>query len=234
MKLWPWLFGRGETRSTRPPEDDDAPASRTPVVMIKIGGSLLDLPDLGARLWKVRTSRPDDVAAFLAGGGRTTDAVRDYQKIQRFSDDSAHWAAMHALAINTILLRETFERFLPVEKIPPYMGPRHTFERLHPPGVVLADPLGFLTDRDAGERFRSLPATWDLTSDSIAAVMASELRAAELILLKSRPAPNLATRAEAVRDGGVDPLFATYAAPIERVTWINLRDDPTRETELVK
>jgi 5-(aminomethyl)-3-furanmethanol phosphate kinase len=69
-----------------------------------------------------------------------------------------------------------------------------------------------------------LPHSWDVTSDSIAARLARQLGAQELVLLKSAPLPPCVNRLEAVRMGLVDPAFPVAAEGIRRVLYLNLRD----------
>jgi hypothetical protein len=67
--------------------------------------------------------------------------------------------------------------------------------------------------------------TWDTTSDSIAARVATMLGAHELVLLKSSSIPSGATRDAAVRLGLVDPVFPNTSQFLERVSYVNLRDE---------
>ncbi len=69
---------------------------------------------------------------------------------------------------------------------------------------------------------QDLPQTWDVTSDSIAARLAKELRADELVLLKSQDAP--CQDSQRLSDVGyVDPRFPHVACGIPRIRYVNLR-----------
>ncbi len=58
-----------------------------------------------------------------------------------------------------------------------------------------------------------LPKAWDVTSDTLAAWLAGELKADRLILVKSVDPPSAAeTAADLAAAGIVDPLFPHYAA----------------------
>ena len=68
------------------------------------------------------------------------------------------------------------------------------------------------------------PENWDTTSDSLAAKLAVQTGADELVLLKSRGLP---TPAPALEYWGasdlVDPRFPSIASRIPNVRWVNLR-----------
>jgi hypothetical protein len=74
-------------------------------------------------------------------------------------------------------------------------------------------------EAESGDR---LPASWDVTSDSIAAWLASRLNADELVLLKSIDLPP-AGIAAAVRSGAVDRYLANLLGASTKLTWVNLR-----------
>ena len=59
-----------------------------------------------------------------------------------------------------------------------------------------------------------LPATWDVTSDTIAARIAEHLQARTLVLMKSMSAPVGTTREAAARMGLVDPMLPRAARSI--------------------
>jgi hypothetical protein len=71
-----------------------------------------------------------------------------------------------------------------------------------------------------------LCASWEVTSDAIAARIAVHLEVQSLVLLKSTPLPDGATRAAAARLGLIDPMFPSVARLISDVEYVNLRSDP--------
>ena len=70
----------------------------------------------------------------------------------------------------------------------------------------------------------NLPASWDVTSDSIAASMAWQMAAERLILVKSAPLPPGTDRQHAAELGLVDPMFPIVARALLRVEYLNLRE----------
>ncbi len=91
---------------------------------------------------------------------------------------------------------------------------------------VLA-PRHFLDEIERSGR-DTLPATWDVTSDSIAAWLAAYFSADRLVLLKSAPLPEGADRQEAARLGLVDPMLPVVAGALSRVEYFNLHEHENR------
>jgi aspartokinase-like uncharacterized kinase len=79
-----------------------------------------------------------------------------------------------------------------------------------------------------------LPASWDVTSDAIAARLAVALGAGELALLKSAPPPSGIDRGEAARLGLVDPAFPAVSRPLERVVYLDFRSGRPVPVELAR
>ena len=95
------------------------------------------------------------------------------------------------------------------------------------PGILVAkrrdrSPCGFLEELDEG-RPDALPASWDVTTDSIAARIAVRLGAGRLALLKSADLPEGITREEAARLGLVDARFPRVARSLDQVECVFLR-----------
>lgn len=178
--------------------------------VVKVGGSLFDLPELGQRLsaWSKETGLAR--VLFVPGGGPTTNAVRELDRRHRLGEERAHWLALRALTLNAHFLAD----LLPGAAI------------VSDPGAALGAAWTILdchsfVEADDG-RPDHLPHTWSVTSDSVAARAARLARAIQLYLLKSVIAPKTADWAEAARIGYVDPFFPQAAAGLQ-VTMVNLR-----------
>src|SRR5437763_17043375 len=72
-----------------------------PLRIVKVGGSLYDLPDLGPRLraWLGPTR-----TLIVPGGGPTVEAIRVLDRVHGLGDEAAHWLALHALSVNARFL----------------------------------------------------------------------------------------------------------------------------------
>ncbi len=81
---------------------------RPSLAVIKVGGSLLDWPELPGRLTAFldgrRTSKPAERSALIAGGGPAADLIRTLDRIHGLGDQTAHLLALHALDLTAILL----------------------------------------------------------------------------------------------------------------------------------
>ncbi len=192
----------------------DQPAS--PVV-VKVGGSLYDLPGLGPllRRWLDELASP---AVLVPGGGSTADVVRDLDRRHGLNNEAAHWLALYALSLNAHFLAELLR-----DRSPIVTGEVADWPGLWRRGMLpILDAYTFA--RADESRPEHLPHCWQATSDSVAARVALTAGARRLVLLKSITIPAGMTWHEAARRGYVDPLFAGILAreSIE-VRAINLR-----------
>jgi aspartokinase-like uncharacterized kinase len=180
-------------------------ASRVEVpTVVKVGGSLLDLPLLGKRLrtWLGMQVRPPML--LVPGGGSTADAIRTLDRRHGLGEEAAHWLALRALSLNAAVL----QALLPASQV---IDDWHDAAALCRRGVVpILDAFHFacVDEECAGH----LPHCWDVTSDSLAARVAVIAQARELILLKSVTIPESMCWAKAAQCGYVDPMFAQTCA----------------------
>jgi aspartokinase-like uncharacterized kinase len=118
-------------------------------------------------------------------------------------------AQVLARLVESLVVVERPEEFKPVwcESLVPVLAPRWFMETID----AISDD--------------SLPETWETTSDSIAARLADHL-GASLVLLKSASPGAVRDRAELSRTGFLDPAFPRVSRRLERVTVVNLKDEP--------
>jgi aspartokinase-like uncharacterized kinase len=184
------------------------------LTVVKVGGSLYDLPDLQSRLRRWLDEQTDGRCLLVPGGGATADAVRRLDAIHSLGDEAAHWLALLALSMNA-----TFLTSLLRDK-PVVQHPRDA--RL---GVSILDPFAFAVLDERQNPTRSLPHNWSATSDAFAARAAVVVGAARLVLLKSVTFPPGSDWTEAGRCGFVDPVFPSVILEASRlvVEAVNLR-----------
>lgn len=201
----------------------------TPVLrrVVKLGGSLLDWPELVPALRRWIADQPLAETILVLGGGDLADVIRRADALHGLGERPAHWLCVQAMRLNATMLAG----LLPEARWPCGLesGP------LHPPraGLALLDPEAFLLQADHAPGLAPLLETWDVTSDSIAARAAVRLHADELVLLKSAsaaslvpdadtlPPPELAARL--VEAGYVDRYFADAMLGLPQVRYVNLR-----------
>jgi aspartokinase-like uncharacterized kinase len=181
-------------------------------VVVKVGGSLYDLPDLAVRLRRRLERIGPHPTVLVPGGGPTAEVARDFDHRFHLGEEAAHWLALRALSLNAHFLA----RLLPEAQVcdgPDSLGP-----------LAVLDAHAFARADDG--RPGCLPHVWDATSDSLAARVAVVAGASRLILLKSVSIPAGMDWGEAGRRGLVDPLFAgvlAQAGPGLRAEAVNLR-----------
>jgi aspartokinase-like uncharacterized kinase len=172
---------------------------RCPVI-VKVGGSLYDLPDLGRRLsaWLAELRAPHVV--IVPGGGSAADLVRTWDRQFALGEQRAHWLALRALALNAHLLASVIPAARVIEHLDNDSGPN---------GSVLCDILDMhaWAGRDERNNDDHLPHTWAVTSDSLAAHVAIRAQADRLILLKSVAIPENMDWRHAAQQGLVDQFF---------------------------
>jgi len=169
------------------------------VRVVKLGGSLLDLPDLGPRLRAYLDDQRSDgsCVALVVGGGPTTDAVRTLDRVHGLGEAVAHDLALRGLALNAHAVRALLGRGEVVSRV----------ADLVVTPLAILDPWSLLVELERAAGGPLLPHVWDATSDSVALVLAAALGATTLYLLKSvGPAGPLDPGGTHPRDV-VDPCF---------------------------
>lgn len=193
--------------------------SRKLLRVAKVGGSLFDFADLPMALRTWLDDQPG-VSVLIAGGGSFAEAVRRADAMFAIGDTTSHRLALEAMRISAELLAA----LLPEAQV------LHSLAEVH--NQRASAKVVVLHPTELSLPGCSLPQTWDVTSDSIAAYVASELRAQELVLFKSTPLPANMNRTQAAAAGLVDGYFVHAAAAFETVRWVNLRGNPVSERPL--
>ncbi|AGA25604.1 amino acid kinase family protein [Singulisphaera acidiphila] len=192
--------------------------SRRPVV-IKVGGSLLDWPELRTTLERELEARQAEPLVIVIGGGAVTDVVRDLDQVHTLGQERSHALALRSLDLTAHLLTAIVPTLVVVDRIES-LNAVWTESK-----VPILAPRIFLDEVDARSA-DPIPHAWEATSDSIAARVAVYLDSPELVLVKSAPLPHGANRRGAAQLGLVDPLFPDSARRLARVFYLNLRDSP--------
>jgi hypothetical protein len=92
-------------------------------------------------------------------------------------------------------------------------------------GIPILAPSAYLTKAEQAAPDEAPPHLWDVTSDSLAAWIAWQWPAEELVLLKSTAIVSGTPVTQLSAAGLVDPFFPALAGRIARVGWCNLRDE---------
>ena len=141
--------------------------------VIKLGGSLLAHPrHWRATLDAIERGAAGDHSVVVPGGGPFADAVRIADARLDFGDDAAHWMAIMAMDQHAHAITAALARAALVEELA---------------GIVAASEGGRIPVLAPYRWLRAvdpLPHSWDVTSDSLAAWIAGQLGASELVLIK--------------------------------------------------
>lgn len=200
--------------------------SRRQIRVVKIGGSLLDLPGLNQRIDDWISRQPFATTIWIVGGGELVEEIRRQNERGELDSEDTHWACIEKMDETATRVASWF------------------------PNWKLIDTLDGLSDQDPAENIvltplnwsrqhaSHLPKTWAVTSDSIAAQLANWIGAFELVLLKSAEPPVIPGIQAAIDCEFVDGCFfeATYGifcaptiGPSMPVRVVNLRSDAFRE-----
>jgi aspartokinase-like uncharacterized kinase len=194
------------------------------LAVVKVGGSLFDLPDLGPRLRAWLGPLDAGRVLLVPGGGASTDVIRTLDRLHALGEETSHWLAIRALTLNAHFL----QALLP--------GAAVVGDPCRPRGhqaVCILDPFPFM-QADEG-RAGCLPHRWEVTSDAIAARAAVVAGARRLVLFKAVTVPAGMGWEEAGRRELVDPWLARTlrGAPAGLVVCaVNLRTWPGQGASL--
>jgi aspartokinase-like uncharacterized kinase len=169
-------------------------------VVVKVGGSLFHLPDLGARLTRWLDELAVRDVVLIPGGGATADVIRELDRRHALGQEKSHWLALRALTLNAHFLAE----LLPCGTVIGDLDEAAARWQLRRLPVLDGHRFACADESRAG----CLPHSWEVTSDSLAVRVAHVMRGRELILLKSIDIPPGVDWHEAGRHGWVDRFFA--------------------------
>lgn len=183
-----------------------------PVTVLKLGGSLFDLPDLAPRLLEISQIAGCSHPVVVPGGGGFAEEIRKLDQQHGFEVEQSHALSIYSLSLSSRFVAGLSSRFFRVKS-----------------GTELEATWseGSLPILDVAEftvAHAPLPSSWEVTSDSIAAWIASLHPKSKLILLKSVELPQKISMEAAASAGIVDGHFPHMAASLHEVRWCSLRD----------
>ena len=187
--------------------------------VLKIGGSLFDLPDLEHRFvhWIAGGSSAKTMI-LIAGCGELADVIRERQERFHWSDEESHAMCLELLDVAAANLQAIFE-YSVIDDL----------ESKLPSPITIFRPRKWLTEVEPHAGGRVLPQNWLATTDSIAARVANVVGARKLFLLKSTlPSHSNSVRGEQLWEwagqGVVDEFFPLAVGKTPVVRLVNLRD----------
>lgn len=227
---------------------DRAVSSERARIVVKLGGSLLQRRRLGHQLhaWidaQQHRSAADERGCdlfLLVGGGSWIDAFRHWDQLHQLDPVALHWRCVAALRFSAEIVCELLRRFRPdsqwiedpqqlqqmLQVARPPVGqplPRSHNGTGQQGRVAVVVPAAFYSPQQND----LLPRDWSTTSDAIAALLAQQIQAKRLVILKSCQVPPGASLAELAELAIVDPVLPTAVGKNPGLTVTVQRLDPT-------
>lgn len=193
-----------------------------PARVVKVGGSLLDFPELVAALRHWLVAQPPANNVLVIGGGKFADAIRGADERFSIGEEPSHWLCIEALGLSARLLATILPESEQVGTFEELMSKLRHDNRARP---IVFCPRDFMHRVEPYPDNHPLPHTWSVTTDSIAARLAELIGAGELVLLKPTDPPT----DEAMNESFVDGNFPTAAKDVPNVRFVNLQAYWSRE-----
>jgi aspartokinase-like uncharacterized kinase len=170
------------------------------MIVVKLGGSLAESDALIKCLNSVEQNYQCGTVVIVPGGGAFADQVRLAQQHWQFDDQTAHRMAILAMQQMALLFKGLKSHFAiagTLTDIHKQLNQQKTV--IWSPDIIELDNAG-------------IQATWDITSDSLAAWLAGMLSARELILVKSAISDTDLSLQELAGLNIVDKTFCDFVA----------------------
>ncbi|MGZ8174220.1 MAG: amino acid kinase family protein [Methylobacter sp.] len=170
------------------------------IIIIKLGGSLSRSDTLVNCLNAVEKNYQGRAVVIVPGGGAFADQVRLAQQHWQFDDTTAHHMALLAMQQMALMfkgLKPDFAIADTVAAIHDQLNRKKTV--IWSPDIIELDNAG-------------IEASWDITSDSLAAWLAKTLSATELILIKSAAIDTNLSLKQLAEQNIVDTAFCNFVA----------------------
>jgi len=197
--------------------------SRTPIRVVKVGGSLLELPDLAPRLRCWLASQAAAHHVILAGGGPLAQQVRHWHTQRPLTEVAAHWMCVDLMTVTAHLLNDR------LPEIPLIEDDRLLCQRIGDRSCTIFGVGRWMRHCESKLPGTKLPATWEVSSDSISGRLAIVLGADELVLMKSSLPPAGCQRlepdkiAQLATTGYVDLMLPRLAGELPPLHVVDLR-----------
>lgn len=177
-------------------------------ILVKFGGSFFgrpDWPELARGLAEAATV--GSPRTIVVGGGPVVEALREIDRVRKGDDRLLHDLAIAGMGITARLVAATLG--LPLLPRP----------ESHAPTAAILDMAAWIGAEPEGAA--GLPASWKVTSDSLAACVAA--RHGLGLILAKRTAPPVDGLPGLVEAGWIDPCFPDAVRGVPWLGWVTPR-----------
>ncbi len=185
------------------------------VQVIKVGGSLLNDPNLIDRLIEWESNSSTRCNLYLVGGGELVREIRRLEKVFRFGDAFGHQLCLRAMSFNL--------RGIHLSSGWPIISAHDAIEGCIPK-CALVDCY------DWPPAYQD--SSWETTSDSLSARFADAIHAEQLVLLKSC-SPSDSSLSRWVASEFVDASFPRFVSSGLQVMAVNFRSDVMTRVKMI-
>ena len=162
--------------------------------VVKLGGSLFESTQESFFACLAHIAKQTTPTIVICGGGKFADCVRYAQSQWHFSDVCAHEMAILSMQQMAMMNQNLFPVFALLNSV--YAMPY--------PSLAIWSPSIEELNSD------SVPASWEITSDSLAAWLANKVQATQLFVVKACEVDTNITLDELVQKGIVDVQFPHF------------------------
>lgn len=179
--------------------------------VVKVGGSLLLRDDLTHSLRQWIARQPAATTLVIVGGGELIDAIRHLDQVRPSDPALIHWLCVDLLQSTFRLASMGFPGWPAIDSARELQ--RVTASSSEAGETFLVSVRSFYGPDSESE----LPVSWDTTSDAIAAELAVQVDADELVLLKSCQVDPDADVDSLARCGVVDQSLRMIAPHVKSI-----------------
>lgn len=150
--------------------------------VVKVGGSLLLRDDLVKALPRWLAAQSEAETLIIVGGGELIDAIRRLDRVRRGDPAETHWMCVELLDATYRVFSQWFE-WPRIDTAEAFCTANETGFSTRQPTLVAVRAFYDRSRHTAGHA--AVPLDWRTTTDTIAALLAEDIGADELVLLKS-------------------------------------------------
>ena len=184
--------------------------------VVKLGGSLLDWSETPERLASWLQDQSPARTVIIVGGGELVEALRRLDRVLQLDQDDIHFAAIDLMTITAKLFHSKFPSW--------NLCTEESLSR-----SLFRSEASILDVAKWARSKTGLQKNWSVSSDSIAAAVAEEINADELVLLKSTLPGTGESLEDILASDYLDTDFINWATRLKSLRFVDLRSPSCSE-----